>query len=86
MSKTSPYPIFAFHVLESKLNGVKRTLSLPQIKSKLNYDSTNDEPSAPLFITWNIKDRHGTKQLRGCIGTFSPMPVEEGIADYALVA
>jgi len=39
----------------------------------------------PLFVTWNIK-RGREYRLRGCIGNFSPMPLQEGIADYALIS
>lgn len=53
-----------------------------------------------LFVTWNEFDNdytHSSRQmitdkedgdlvphLRGCIGTFSPLPIEEGLRDYAL--
>jgi len=39
----------------------------------------------PLFVTWNIQ-RVDEYQLRGCIGNFSPMPLHEGLAEYALVS
>ncbi|KAF8913726.1 AMMECR1 domain-containing protein [Gymnopilus junonius] len=42
-------------------------------------------PVNPLFVTWNIKQR-GEWHLRGCIGTFEPMPIHQGIADYALIS
>jgi len=39
----------------------------------------------PLFVTWNTL--HGQEwRLRGCIGNFEPMPIQEGIAEYALVS
>ena len=35
----------------------------------------------PLFITWKIgRDR----KLRGCIGTFDPLPLHRGLRDYAI--
>lgn len=41
---------------------------------------------SPLFVTWNIlQGRHGYN-LRGCIGTFEPLPLEEGLASYALTS
>jgi len=41
----------------------------------------------PLFVTWNIRSSRGrAPQLRGCIGTFEPLPLRDGIADYALVS
>jgi uncharacterized protein (TIGR00296 family) len=39
----------------------------------------------PLFVTWETL--YGEEwRLRGCIGNFEPMPVHEGIAEYALVS
>jgi AMMECR1 domain-containing protein len=78
---SSPFPYFAFHALESKLNKVPLKYSLSDFKSALNY-TTNDPPS-PLFITWS-KGPH--KDLRGCIGTFSTTELEKGIKDYSLIA
>jgi len=38
--------------------------------------------SSPLFVTWKI--RSGSHwDLRGCIGTFSPLPLKKGLEDYA---
>jgi len=36
----------------------------------------------PLFVTWKIKGKSGSR-LRGCIGTFSPEPLHEGLKEYA---
>ncbi|CAF0715605.1 unnamed protein product [Adineta steineri] len=41
-----------------------------------------DEPY-PLFVTWFIGS---DKQLRGCIGTFSPMNLAHGLREYALTS
>lgn len=38
----------------------------------------------PLFVTWNTISRSGDKRLRGCIGTFEPLGLEEGLSSYAL--
>lgn len=38
----------------------------------------------PLFVTWNTLSRSGEKRLRGCIGTFEPLDLEEGLGSYAL--
>lgn len=41
---------------------------------------------SPLFITWNtLSSRHG-HQLRGCIGTFEPHEIEDGLSSYALTS
>ena len=38
----------------------------------------------PLFVTWNTLSRSGDKRLRGCIGTFESLDLEEGLGSYAL--
>lgn len=38
----------------------------------------------PLFVTWNTVSRGGDKRLRGCIGTFESLDLEEGLGSYAL--
>ena len=40
-------------------------------------------PCSPLFVTWNTG---ASRRLRGCIGTFEPQPLYEGLADYALTS
>ncbi|KAJ3169258.1 AMME chromosomal region protein 1-like [Geranomyces variabilis] len=40
----------------------------------------------PLFVTWNTIGKRGSKQLRGCIGNFEPLPLRSGLRDYALTA
>ncbi|KAL1596015.1 hypothetical protein SLS59_008004 [Nothophoma quercina] len=40
----------------------------------------------PLFVTWNTLSRSGDKRLRGCIGTFEPLDLEEGLGSYALTS
>ncbi|KAH7820695.1 putative DUF51 family protein [Monocercomonoides exilis] len=35
----------------------------------------------PIFVTWKKKG-----QLRGCIGTFSPLPLHSGLQEYALIS
>ncbi|KAJ4384765.1 hypothetical protein N0V86_000367 [Didymella sp. IMI 355093] len=40
----------------------------------------------PLFVTWNTVSRSGEKRLRGCIGTFTPLDLEEGLGSYALTS
>lgn len=44
--------------------------------------------SSPLFVTWNVRpSRPGrTHRLRGCIGSFEPHALHEGIAEYALIS
>jgi hypothetical protein len=40
----------------------------------------------PLFVTYNVIQRDGAKRLRGCIGTFEPHKLEEGLSSYALTS
>ncbi|KAF9076532.1 AMMECR1 domain-containing protein [Rhodocollybia butyracea] len=42
----------------------------------------------PLFVTWNTRSsRLGrSHRLRGCIGSFEPHPLHEGLAEYALIS
>lgn len=41
--------------------------------------------ASALFVTWNtLKSK--SKSLRGCIGNFTPMRLDRGLAEYALVA
>jgi len=42
----------------------------------------------PLFVTWNTRSSRagGGVRLRGCIGTFEPVPLKEGLAEYALIS
>jgi len=46
-------------------------------------DPTFTNQAFPLFVTWKTgKDL----KLRGCIGTFSPIPLHEGLREYAIVS
>ncbi|KDQ14620.1 hypothetical protein BOTBODRAFT_77617, partial [Botryobasidium botryosum FD-172 SS1] len=42
----------------------------------------------PLFVTWNTRSSRagGGVRLRGCIGTFEPVSLREGLAEYALIS
>ncbi|TLD23995.1 hypothetical protein PspLS_06468 [Pyricularia sp. CBS 133598] len=61
----------------------------PAGPSELSLSSSSAAPApkeSPLFVTLNtIHPRRGS-QLRGCIGTFEPQPLEEGLASYALTS
>ncbi|KAH3667836.1 hypothetical protein WICMUC_005236 [Wickerhamomyces mucosus] len=88
MSKA--YPVYAFHILESHLSNLKPFVSLNDIKAHLtkppysiNSDDIQLNNSYPLFVTWTTGLE---KDLRGCIGTFSPLPLEKGIREYSLIA
>ena len=38
---------------------------------------------SPLFVTWTTGS---SRRLRGCIGTFEPQPLYEGLTDYAITS
>ncbi|KAH9947253.1 AMMECR1 domain-containing protein [Amylocystis lapponica] len=42
----------------------------------------------PLFVTWNTRSSRPGRapRLRGCIGNFEPLPLREGLAEYALIS
>lgn len=40
----------------------------------------------PLFVTWNTRRPGRHPRLRGCIGNFDPLPLHDGLAEYALVS
>ncbi|KAK1757246.1 AMMECR1-like protein [Echria macrotheca] len=71
------------------------TLSLQQTGSGADTPATSissiSSPSppvteSPLFVTWNtLSTRHGSS-LRGCIGTFEPQELEDGLESYALTS
>lgn len=46
------------------------------------------DANSPLFVTWNtLSSRPGRQpRLRGCIGNFDPMPIVDGLAEYALIS
>ena len=43
---------------------------------------------SPLFVTWNTRSSRPGRpsRLRGCIGTFEPQPLRDGLAEYALIS
>ncbi|EGG18367.1 DUF51 family protein [Cavenderia fasciculata] len=54
-------------------------------ESKKLYKPSFTNDPFPLFVTWKI-DKHGKgdHELRGCIGTFSNIPLVEGLNKFAL--
>jgi AMMECR1 domain-containing protein len=42
---------------------------------------------SPLFVTWHTVSSRlaGSTRLRGCIGNFEAMDLEEGLKEYALI-
>jgi len=70
--------LFAFDLLISRL----RHFSEPSCPA-----SIPDTDDYALFVTWNKKGREGERaQLRGCIGTLSPLNLRRGIHTYTLAS
>ncbi|CAJ2508916.1 Uu.00g139420.m01.CDS01 [Anthostomella pinea] len=75
-------------------------ISSPSSASTMSLDtetpatSTSSLPTSqpaitesPLFVTWNtVSLRTGKTSLRGCIGTFADMELDEGLASYAITS
>lgn len=64
--------IYCFDVLYNQLHNLERPKT---------PNFSNDY--YPLFVTWVIGN---DEKLRGCIGTFSEMPLIQGIKEYALTS
>jgi len=49
---------------------------------------TFSDDKYPLFVTWNTRSSRPGRapRLRGCIGSFEPLPLHEGLAEYALIS
>lgn len=70
----------AFESLHNKLFTDKPSISYDKFKKLIPPDA--ELPlKAPLFITWNKND-----QLRGCIGTFQPLPIDSGTIRFSLTS
>jgi uncharacterized protein (TIGR00296 family) len=83
------FEILGNHLFNGKHHLGKHHTSLPSnsigqlIPSSSSVPSTIPSEPYPLFVTWFI----GTdKQLRGCIGTFSPMNLLQGLREYAITS
>ncbi|KAK0525964.1 hypothetical protein OC835_005441 [Tilletia horrida] len=93
---------YCFDVLEAELasssnsssrtNGYRKSGSNSAAAVRPQFENGSEE--FPLFVTWNIyssssllgSKRKSSARLRGCIGTFSPLPLAEGLRDYALTS
>jgi len=80
----------------AKENNVATPEHCFQAFDALYCELTESEPVEPrfpdekyaLFVTWNVQpSRPGrAPRLRGCIGTFEPLPIREGLAEYAIIS
>lgn len=82
--------------LQSKSSGSSSTATQASSRTSLNevdgtyagaVRSSGAARESPMFVTWNITSRtSGSKNLRGCIGTFEKQPLEDGLRTYALTS
>lgn len=88
--KNSPFAFYAFYQLYSYFYDDCVTLTFDSIRTQLfptyTIKNEDEESKVSLFITWKKKDLSGIYQLRGCIGTFSKLPLLEGIKKYSLIS
>ncbi|KAF3989010.1 hypothetical protein FT663_00612 [Candidozyma haemuli var. vulneris] len=73
--------LWAFESLNRRLFPDTAGSGLNHFLSATGSTTAEFPKDAPMFITWNKDD-----DLRGCIGTFSPLNTEKGVAKYALVS
>ena len=60
--------------------------SFPRRFGRHHKPARSEHDEFPLFVTWNTVRRDGTKSLRGCIGTFEPQDLDDGLRSYALTS
>ncbi|KAI0394413.1 AMMECR1 domain-containing protein [Xylariaceae sp. FL0594] len=63
------------------------TSSLPTETEEEEEAPSSPITESPLFVTWNlVSPRTGDTSLRGCIGTFEDMELDEGLSSYAITS
>jgi len=80
------FEILGNHLFNGKHHlGKHHTTSSSQLipSASSTVPSTIPSEPYPLFVTWLIGS---DKQLRGCIGTFSPMNLVQGLREYAITS
>lgn len=85
----SPQAFYAFYCLYSYfIQSQGRKLTLSKICKTLYPTVEVDlEEKTSLFVTWKKKKHSKDEyQLRGCIGTFSKLPIDDGIQRFSLVS
>lgn len=70
----------------SKSSSRSSFFSLPRRLARHRKPSRPESEDYPLFVTWNTVRRDGSKNLRGCIGTFEAQELDDGLRSYALTS
>ncbi|KAI9219704.1 AMMECR1 domain-containing protein [Blastocladiella britannica] len=80
MNANSLHCYYCFDVLVAHLNGTSEPTPY------FLEDDDAPAPQSPLFVTWSTVESDGSLPLRGCIGNFSPLPLDAGLKEYALIS
>lgn len=59
---------------------------MPASEESSSPDDVVSPSTSPLFVTWKKLHRGETYHLRGCIGTFSPLQLQDGLREYSLIS
>lgn len=70
----------------SKSSSRSSFFSLPRRLGRPRKATRSEAEDYPLFVTWNTVRRDGSKNLRGCIGTFEAQELDDGLRSYALTS
>ncbi|ODV67625.1 hypothetical protein HYPBUDRAFT_152487 [Hyphopichia burtonii NRRL Y-1933] len=73
--------LLAFETLHNKLFQESTSVTLAKFNDLTESSALDYPENAPLFITWNKSG-----QLRGCIGTFQSLRIENGVKRFALTS
>jgi uncharacterized protein (TIGR00296 family) len=80
---TSDISYYCFDVLLDHLEGGKRS----RLKQHAAFYKVPLHREFPLFVTWKLEEVSTVShRLRGCIGTFKPMRLDEGLKTYVLAS
>lgn len=86
VASQSHHAFLCFHALETHLSP-DSPASAPHLASEFDALLAEEAfPPCPLFVTWNIKETPSRRDLRGCIGTFQPHSLGQGLKSFALSA
>jgi uncharacterized protein (TIGR00296 family) len=86
---TTEMCLLCFDVMLLKLQQRSQGIYNNDISSfPLLTDDCYQSVECPLFVTWEIRRRDNNSQyeLRGCIGSLSPLPLKSAVTKYAIVA
>lgn len=87
-SAASSTPSLNNDSVTSKSSSRSSLFSLPKRLSlgKKAKTTSSEMEEYPLFVTWDTRSNRGNKSLRGCIGTFEPQELDDGLRSYALTS